>query len=425
MWNPRTTSVSFGNPSVQNLAFTKMAFPVDELRCVASDIDVVHFENIVASLRSVSLPQVIDLACLDDEDIGSIFPDGVVAGAGKRLRDHAIAYKGGWASLSVLRDKNEEALTAVAEPVQLLPPMAEPGRSSSKTSARALKSACSSFARRMLFGAKVRRNKKKADAKSLEELKDVAMNKALSKIHETFGKYAQDSPRFRCLQQGLKVMVDMQLQSYRMGSRSPRVVAQRARAAEAFLLDFSASGWSVAEATPFQVATWVRSRCIDGTKTAASRCGCTLRLVQWATDWKLHLEHPLVQCQVKPSACASDIKSPWQAALTPSVDVVLAIDGLVVSANTPQLRCIAGFFACLAFGSSRFSDVQESKDVKLTNDAISGMAFMKNKKSWERWFCSRRGLAGDWASAWIKQLSSQGLPGPELVLWAPNSSLDE
>ena len=36
----------------------------------------------------------------------------------------------------------------------------------------------------------------------MEELKKIGMDKALSKVHEVFSKYAQDLPRFLFLKQG-------------------------------------------------------------------------------------------------------------------------------------------------------------------------------------------------------------------------------
>ena len=100
------------------------------------------------------------------------------------------------------------------------------------------------------------------------------------------------------------------------------------------------------------------------------------------------------------------------------------MEGLVKFAATPQLRCLAGFFLCLAYGSSRAGDLQASKSVTITKDAVTGMAFMKNKKVCAKWFCSRVGLEGDWAEPWLGELASQGLPGPDFILLAPNTSFD-
>ena len=82
-----------------------MAIKVEELRHLASDGDRIHFEDIVNALKAASLPQVMDLACLDDDDIAQVFPDCDVAGAVRRLRDHAVGYRDGWASLSVRQAK--------------------------------------------------------------------------------------------------------------------------------------------------------------------------------------------------------------------------------------------------------------------------------------------------------------------------------
>jgi len=209
------------------------------------------------------------------------------------------------------------------------------------------------------------------------------MDAALRKVHSVFVKHASASPRF----------ISLQLQSYRMGSRSARVVAQRARSAEAFFLDCRVLRIDMASATPFQVALWVRSRCVDGCKSAATMAAATLRTVEFATDWKLHLDHPLVKCQVMPAPNPDGDSAPAVTAKTPTVKMVRDIENLVRCAETPQLRCISGLFACLAFGATRFSDAQASKDLYLTTDAITGSAFLKNK---------RRGQGGSAAESGLK-----------------------
>jgi len=365
--------------------------------------------------------QVIDLACLDDEDIEVIVVPSDVAFS-VRLRDSAKEFEKGWATLSVLT-----ACPTPSAPAVVSEPKASATRHKlpSKTSVVSLKSSMKSFTMRVALGRKVAKPASSLKHTSLACKSKSDMEAALKKVHVVFLKYAEASPRFMTLEHDVDHVHDMQLQSYRMGSRSARVVAQRARSAEAFFLDCKVLCIDLAKATPFQVALWVRSRCVDGCKSAAAMAASTLRTVEFATDWKLHLDHPLVRCQVMPAPNPDGDSAPAASARTPTVSMVREIEKLVKFAETPQLRCIAGLVACLAFGATRFSDAQASKDVYLTKDAITGSAFLKNKKTWTRWFCSRNGFDGDWAGEWMKELSEQGLPGPDFILWAPNSSFDE
>jgi hypothetical protein len=218
----------------------------------------------------------------------------------------------------------------------------------------ALLAAASSFTKRVMFGATAKRAHSLTQQVSLLARRDDEMTNALDKVHYVFAVHAQESARFLAMSGGPQAMMEMQRQSYRMGSRSARVVAQRARAAESFFLDARAFRWQVQALTLFHVATWVRSRSVGGTKTAATRAGATLRVVQWATDWHLHLDQPLVQGQVKPSPSASDEVGKPIAAATPPVELILELERLLTCAEKPH-RAVAwaGLFLCVAFGSSR------------------------------------------------------------------------
>ena len=386
------------------------------------DVDGGEEEQLVKvaeKLMGRKIFQAIDLACLDDDDVELVVePEDVEFTC--RLRDKAKEFEKGWATLSV-RTPVAAPPTAASSVVQV---KAHVPLRAAKTSAAKLKAAMTSFTSRVVLGRKVVQPVAAPKHKSIACKAKLDMSNAMAKVHKVFTEHASLSPRFLALDQSVAHMHDMQLQSYRMGSRSARVVAQRARAAESFFMDCKALRIDVAVATPFQVALWVRSRCMDGRKSAASMAAATLRTVQFATDWRLHLDHPLVKSQVMPAPNPDGEVAPAVSAKTPSVEMVRDIENLVQSAATPQLRCIAGLFACLAFGATRFSDAQASKNLYMTKDSITGLAFLKNKKTWTRWFCSRIGFDGDWAGEWMKELNEQGLPGPDFIVWAPNSSFE-
>ena len=190
----------------------------------------------------------------------------------------------------------------------------------------------------------------------------------------------------------------MHLEAYRRGSRSHVVVSQRTRLTESFFLDISSYRWVVNKLTPFQVATWTRGRMTGGLKTASSSCLQTLRLVHAATDWRMHTRHAFVVGQLKAKSMAGIIKEPPAPALTPSVELMTRLEGLISTAPTIQLRCLCGCFVLLELGSGRASDTIASKEIKLTKDSITSKSVLKNKELvWTQWVFPRRGIVPDWA----------------------------
>ena len=50
---------------------------------------------------------------------------------------------------------------------------------------------------------------------------------------------------------------------------------------------------------------------------------------------------------------------------------------------------------------------------------------MKNVKRWEKWWASRMGFSNvDWATPWLRQLATAGLPGADYLFPAFNFKLD-
>ena len=60
---------------------------------------------------------------------------------------------------------------------------------------------------------------------------------ALMKIHEVFQREAADSPRFQLLRNADDMVINMQLDVYKLGSKAHRVIATHARLAESFFVD--------------------------------------------------------------------------------------------------------------------------------------------------------------------------------------------
>ena len=63
----------------------------------------------------------------------------------------------------------------------------------------------------------------------------------------------------------------------------------------------------------------------------------------------------------------------------PCVDMVVAMENLVTNAPTVPLRVWAGFHAVYAHGCLRASDLIRSQKMRLTADALCGLAVMKKR----------------------------------------------
>ena len=79
----------------------------------------------------------------------------------------------------------------------------------------------------------------------------------------------------------------------------------------------------------------------------------------------------------------------------------------------------------LGHGVLRWSDLQHSKDLTLTDDAIMGITWRMKKRSVQvPWAALRIGVSGrDWALKWLEILSHHGLPGKDFVILAPSHDL--
>ena len=261
-----------------------MAVGINELRRFVEGLVSHVFERFESRMRTLGLTQIIDVAMLDDDDLNGAFSeDAECLQISKMLRDKAKGYQHGWTVLmSVQHAQPAPVPVSAARSDAPVDPPPVPQRAR-RTSAKSLNTSVNAHTLSVAFGF-VRKLHLKAKAKSVAATKELRMNSALEKVHAVFSTYASESPRFVGLRNPAKGVLEMQMEAYRMGSRSHVVVAQRAREATSFFLDMAALGLNPANVTPFQVATWVRGRILDGQKTAAKRAGSTLHLVNFATD---------------------------------------------------------------------------------------------------------------------------------------------
>jgi hypothetical protein len=128
---------------------------------------------------------------------------------------------------------------------------------------------------------------------SLSSIEKGRMITAKAEVHKVFVKYAQTTPRFTRLQHAGDLGLDLQLDTYRLKSRSSKVVARRARMAENFFLDLQALGWDILGIDEFMIGSWARGRVQGGGASAASYAREVLLLVSAATDVKTYVDSPL------------------------------------------------------------------------------------------------------------------------------------
>ena len=87
-------------------------------------------------------------------------------------------------------------------------------------------------------------------------------------------------------------------------------------------------------------------------------------------------------------------------------------------------RCYAGIYCALTHGMLRWSDLQRTSGLELTQDAITGVACMKNQRFTTRWAAPRYGFTNtDWGMQWHTALSQAGLPGPDFIIWSADKHL--
>ena len=151
----------------------------------------------------------------------------------------------------------------------------------------------------------------------------------------------------------------MQLDIYKMKSRSAIVIKRRGAQLEAFFLEIQSFGWQCGSLVPFQTATWVRSRCRDAPPAAVVLAKSLLNLVQASTEWAMHINDPIVVAQLAGSRTNRKTSAPKKAIQLP-IEVVQELESLIAMGVTPQQRCLAGFMTLLAATSAHASDAQRN-----------------------------------------------------------------
>ena len=160
-------------------------------------------------------------------------------------------------------------------------------------------------------------------------------------------------------------------------------------------------------------------------KTHANRMLRALEWIQACFGVETHFSAVFVRSQISGSSSAAGERPLPKPARMATVEMLVCFEELVFSAPSITLQCWAGVQVALGHGVLRWSDLQHSKDLTLTDDALMGITWRMKKRSVQvPWAALRIGVSGrDWAVKWLEVLSYHGLPGKDFVILAPSHDL--
>ena len=152
-----------------------------------------------------------------------------------------------------------------------------------------------------------------------------------------------------------------------------------------------------------------------------------LRALEWIQACfgvETHFSAVFVRSQVSGSCSAGERPSPKPSRMA-TVEMLVCFEELFFSALSSILQCWAGVQVALGHGVLRWSDLQHSKDLTLSDDALMGITWRMKKRSVQvPWTALRIGVSGrDWALKWLEILSHHCLPGKDFVILAPSHDL--
>ena len=132
--------------------------------------------------------------------------------------------------------------------------------------------------------------------------------------------------------------------------------------------------------------------------THANRMLRALEWIQASFGVETHFSAVFVWSQVSGSCSAGERPLPKPARVA-TVEMLVCFEELGFSAPSSILQCWAGVQVALGHGVLRWSDLQQSKDLILTDDALMGITWRMKKRSVQvPWAALRIGVSGrDWA----------------------------
>jgi len=243
-----------------------MAFPMNDI--IAKWIPSESVEHVLEALLCQGLTQAIELSMLEDADITGLFSDAVLCTFIFKARDDAAKYKDGWSTFAAMvsscSSSSSPTATTPGKPSCVFTPVAEVTRKTRKICTKSVMSSCSRFTSRNLLGKRGKQASPDVAKMSLSAIEKERVVKAKAEVHKVFVKFAQTTPRFVRLQHAGALGLDLQMDTYRLKSKSSKVVARRARMAENFFLDLQALEWDILCIDEFMIGSWARGRVQGG-----------------------------------------------------------------------------------------------------------------------------------------------------------------
>ena len=174
--------------------------------------------------------------------------------------------------------------------------------------------------------------------------------------------------------------------------------------------------------TVFQVAAFIRDRAPLG-KSVPERDFFSLRWFHSVTGVCVHTDHPMVEGQAKKVHGETALRDAPKQAKCPPRELVEKIELCCCSKSEPLMVCVvAGLLCCLVHGTLRWSDAQRTCELRLEKDLVMGKAVMKRKSELTPWVATRTGFSkNDWGGAWFEAMQQFGMPGPDFLLFEPQS----
>ena len=190
---------------------------------------------------------------------------------------------------------------------------------------------------------------------------------------------------------------------------SPKGLNTARRRFETYLLAMRGLG-----VNPFNPEEWTLAAFI--TKQVQRGASSPRKMVQslaWAErafELSLGLEALLVQAQRSSWTVGAENRT-RKPAKAVAMEMVRQMECLL-EAKSNMMRCWAGAQCAMAHGCLRWADLQATKNLKFTKDAVFGISWrMKGKKTQSPMAPLRVGFTDrDWGSTWLSELVLQASP---------------
>lgn len=262
---------------------------------------------------------------------------------------------------------------------------------------------------------------------SLATQEDAKMQAALERCFGLLEAIGERSPRWVLVFATNKISAQasrsLQQNAFRAKFRNPSGLDAARRRFEVYIKTFLSMDKDPYVPEEWDVAAFISDQLHRGQRGPSSM----FHALVWATGafgLDLQLQSTLVLAQKSGWMAAKEVQERKPARMA-TPDMLRSMETAVTSPSaTTFWVCWAGVFAALGHGCLRWSDLQHSRDVSLTDDAVFGSTWrMKGKHRVTHWAALRVGLSGeDWGRAWLEALRSQNLPGSDFVISAPASS---